>query len=33
MTGDARAWTGLAAHEMRLPLVHRLHGAVPPRDA
>ena len=30
MTGDMRMWVGLLSHEMRVPLVHHLHSAVPP---
>ena len=29
MAGDIRAWTGLLAHEMRVPLVHHLAAACP----
>lgn len=29
MAGDARVWTGLIAHEMRVPLVHYLDASCP----
>ena len=33
MSSDARAWVGLTAHEMRVPLIHFLHGSMPPQQA
>ena len=27
MAGDARTWTGLTAHEMRVPLIHYLRAS------
>ena len=33
MAGDTRRWTGLAAHEMRVPLIHRLHASCASHEA
>ena len=32
MAGDTRQWTGLTGHEMRVPLIHYLHGRRSPQE-